>query len=87
MRIETICLDALLFSIEAALTAKEHKTAILERLVVSIELQKQLVRVAHEIDVIDQKRYIALAADLIETSKMASGWLKYANGNPAEKRD
>lgn len=43
----------------------------------------QLVRVAHEIHVIEQRRYIALSADLIEASKMVSGWLKYVNANSA----
>ena len=83
LKIEDVCLDSLLLAIEAALTPKERKINILERLVVSIEMQKQLIRIAHEIDVIKQKCYIALVADLIEASKMAAGWFKYANGNPA----
>ena len=83
LKIEAVCLDSLLLAIEAALASKERKVHILERLVVSIEMQKQLIRIAHEIDVIKQKCYITLVADLIEASKMAAGWLKYANGNHA----
>ena len=87
LKIEAACLEALLLATEAALTPRERKATILERLVVCVEMQKQLVRIAHEIDAIDQKNYIVLAADLVEASRMASGWLKYANGNPARGRD
>ena len=50
---------------------------------IKIELLKQLVRVAHEIHAIEQKRYIVLSAELVEASKMVSGWLKYINANSA----
>jgi hypothetical protein len=83
LKIESVCLDALTFSIEAALLSRQRKTMSLEMLKIKIELLKQLVRIAHEIHVIEQKRYIALSADLIEASKMVSGWLKYINANSA----
>jgi len=83
LKIESACLDALTLSIEAALLSRQRKTAVLEMLKIKIELLKQLVRIAHEIRVIEQKRYIALSADLVEASKMVSGWLKYINANSA----
>lgn len=83
LKIESVCLDALTLSIEAALLSRQRKTMSLEMLKIRIELLKQLVRVAHEIYVIEQKRYIALSTDLIEASKMVSGWLKYINANSA----
>jgi len=83
LKIETICLDALMLSIEAALLPRQQKTVGLEMLKIKIELLKQLVRIAHGIRAIEQKRYIALSADLVETSKMVSGWLKYINANSA----
>ena len=81
--IESSCLDSLMLSIEAALLPRQRKTAGLEMLKIKIELLKQLVRIAHEIHVIEQKRYIVLSSDLVEASKMVSGWLKYINANSA----
>lgn len=83
LKIESICLDALGLSIEAALLSRQRKTVTLEMLKIKIELLKQLVRIAHEMRIIEQRRYIALSADLVEASKMVSGWLKYINANSA----
>ena len=83
LKIELVCLDALTLSIEAALLSRQRKTTTLEMLKIRIELLKQLVRISHEIHVIEQRRYIAISTDLVEASKMVSGWLKYINANSA----
>ncbi|MDO8623916.1 MAG: four helix bundle protein [bacterium] len=81
LKIESLCLDGLTLSIEAALLPRQRKTTTLETLKIKIELLKQLIRMAHEIQVIEQSRYIAISADLIEASKMTSGWLTYIHAN------
>lgn len=83
LKIESVCLDALMNSIEAALLPRQRKVVTLEMLKIKIELLKQLVRIAHELHIIEQKRYIALSTNLVEVSKMVSGWLKYIHANSA----
>jgi hypothetical protein len=79
IKLESLCLDALSLATEAALIPRNRKAAPLEALGIKIELVKQLVRIAHEIGAIEQRRYITLAEDLVEASKMTAGWLNYTN--------
>jgi hypothetical protein len=41
-----------------------------------IEKLKHLVRMEHEMQIIDEKKYIRIAGELVEISKMTTGWLK-----------
>ena len=44
---------------------------------IKIEVLKRLIRIAHELSIIDRKKYIILESDLQEISKMTNGWIKY----------
>lgn len=83
LKIETVALDALALGLEAALLSKGEKRPSLRALSIKIELLKHLLRVAHEVNAIDQRHYIAIEAELYELSKMVSGWLKYVHANSA----
>ncbi len=81
-KVESICLDILVFSNAAALETRANKPAFLNSCRIKTETLKKLIRVAYELNIIDQKRYFDLELDLEEISKMANGWLKYSKENP-----
>jgi hypothetical protein len=72
-----LCIDILTIAIDAALTQREKKKALLHELRVKIETLKQLIRLMNDLGIIETKIYIFLEAQLQEISKMASGWIKY----------
>lgn len=75
-------MDCLKLSIEAALSPKDKKFAILNDLKIQIEVLKHLVRLINELDIIKINSYLEFQAQLQEISKMAAGWIKYS-----EKRE
>ncbi len=77
-------LNAMSDIIRAAFAAKIQKLPVLERVRVSLEVLKHLVRTEHEMKIIDEKTYIRISALIIETSKMINGWIKYLAQNPAK---
>jgi len=80
-RIEQLCLDSLTLAIESALSKKECKKALLERLRIRAETMKNLIRLENELKIIKDKRYFMLSGELLEISKMVNGWLKYLGNN------
>ena len=81
-KIEAICLEILVLSNAAALEAKQNKSIHLNSARIKTEMLKKLIRMTHELDIIDQKKYFDLELDLEEISKMANGWLKHSKENP-----
>jgi len=77
LKIENLCLEIIDLGTTAALESKTNKFPILNTVRIKIEILKRLIRISHELNIIDQKRYIRLEADLQELSKMANGWIKY----------
>lgn len=67
--------------IEAALKTKEEKKLFLQQLRSKAEVLKHLVRISHELKVIEQKAYISLESKLQEISKMAYGWMQHNGTN------
>jgi len=67
------------------LSRRENKKALLEYLRIDIEVIKNLVRLENELKVIGDKKYFTLSAELLEISKMVSGWLKYLENNQGER--
>ncbi len=63
--------------IRAAFARRSAKLPILEQVRVSIEVLKHLVRTEHELKIIEEKSYLRIAALIVETSKMANGWIKF----------
>jgi hypothetical protein len=77
LKIENACLETLSLSVRAAFTPKTEKEKFISQLRVVAELLKNLIRVAYELDILNQKIYLDLQADLQEISKMGWGWLDY----------
>ena len=82
LKIEKLCLDSLSLSIQAGLSSRETKTVYLEKLRITAENTKHLVRMANELKIFDDKIYLCLQSDLQEVSKMATAWKKYAQKEP-----
>lgn len=76
-KIEKLCLDILNLGIEAALTVKDKKKPLLQQLRIKTETIKHLIRISHDLNIINYNKYITLQEKLQEISKMANGWLKY----------
>lgn len=81
---EEAALSALSNIIRAAFATKTAKLSTLETVRISLEVLKHLVRTEHELRIIDEKAYLRIAELIVETSKMASGWVKYLAQNPAK---
>jgi len=51
------------------------------RLQVNLETLTHLVRMEHELKIIDEETWVPFARLLVEISKNATSWLTYLNGN------
>ena len=80
--IDKACIKTLSACIQASLTSRNNKLAIIREIRISVETMKYLVRISHELSIIDQKKYISIESKLQEISKMATGWEKYITNNP-----
>ena len=87
-KIEDGLLSCLSLSIEAAFGKPEEKVRPLRELRVRLDVVKRLIRLAQELGVIDEKKYFRLQEHVVESSKMAAGWMGYVERKePARKRD
>ena len=82
--VEEVALSTMGDIIRAAFAPRTQKLPVLEGVRVSLEVLKHLVRTEHELHIIDEKTYLHTAELIVETSKMASGWIKYLTQNPAK---
>lgn len=83
--IEETCLKLFDEIVTASLVAKVRKTPHLETIRMMLEKLKHLIRLEYEMKLITEKSYIQAQAELVEMSKMATGWLKYITENPLIK--
>lgn len=77
-QIEKQSLACLALAVESAFKPKSLKHISLESLRLQVEVLKHLVRTESELQVLSEKTYLRLAEQLVEISKMTSGWLVYA---------
>ena len=77
LKIENLCLEVINLLITASLEIRNNKLPILNSARINIEVLKRLIRITYELNVIGNKKYIKLEADLQEISKMTNGWIKY----------
>jgi hypothetical protein len=77
LKVENICLDSIIISIDAAFNQRENKSVLLYELRIKIETLKQLIRIMKELKIIEDNQYIGLEGKLQEISRMTSGWIKY----------
>lgn len=76
-RLEDAILESLTLCIKAAYTPPQRKMPFLEEARISIELSKQILRLANEIRVIEDRTYLHFSASFQEASKMVNGWISY----------
>ncbi len=81
LKIEEVSIDMLELVVEAALKTKEEKKPLLQQLRSKAEVLKHLIRISHELKVLEQKSYISLESKLQEISKMAYGWMQHNGTN------
>jgi hypothetical protein len=74
---ENLCLEINSLIITASLEEKSRKLPFLNSARIKIEVLKRIIRITHEIKIIERKRYIDFQTDLQEISKMTNGWIKY----------
>ncbi|MDO8430638.1 MAG: four helix bundle protein [Candidatus Taylorbacteria bacterium] len=77
LKIENICIDLIIISIDTAFNQRENKKPLLYELRIKVETLKQLIRLMKELKIIEDNPYITLEGQLQEISRMASGWIKY----------
>jgi len=75
--IENLSLKLLALLIEVAFTHREQKLKLLESARIQVEVLKNLIRTEFELNIVLEKVYVRLSADLIEISRMLSGWISY----------
>lgn len=80
-RIENCCLELFELIITTAFEARYRKFPILQRTQIKLSVLKRLLRVAHELGIVEQQSYIALELQLQDISKMATGWMRYLQDN------
>jgi len=64
-------------AIEAAYRPKFQKKSSLEILRIRIDVLKHLIRTESELALIDNKKYLQLAEQVVEISKMTNGWINF----------
>ncbi len=74
-----MCLEVMNLIIAASFEVKPDKLFLLNSARIKIEILKRLIRIAFELDIIENKKYLDLEANLQEISKMTNGWIKYLN--------
>ncbi len=77
LKVENLCLEITDLIIIASLEIKNNKLSILNLTRIKIEVLKRLIRIAYELNIIENKKYIYLESDLQEISRMTNGWIKY----------
>ena len=82
LKLEDIILKILDLSLTASFEYRQNKLPLLYSSRIKIEVLKRMFQIAHEINIIDRKKYIELEFGLIEISKMTNGWIKYLKENP-----
>lgn len=73
---ENVILEILELALSASYSPKYKKNEALRKASDKTDLLKYLIRLAHETESINAKRYIALEEQVLEIGKMIGGWIK-----------
>ncbi len=57
-------------------TTRENKLPLVEKSITSVDLLKILIRLAKDIQALDNKKYLQLESSLQEIGRMLGGWRK-----------
>jgi len=79
-KLDLLTLETITTSIKASFEPKAQKSTTLQSLRIIIETLKRMTRLAMELGIVTQKRYLELEQNLQEASKMTNGWIRYING-------
>lgn len=60
----------------AGTLTQERKLPVIEKGIVSLDLLKILIRLAKDIQALDNKKYLQLESSLQEVGRMLGGWRK-----------
>lgn len=74
--IERSGLDALAAIIEAGQLKREWKIPAIDRSLLSLEKMKVGLRLAHDLQELNERRYISLQEELDKAGRMLGGWKK-----------
>lgn len=84
-KIEQSCLEIISATLSASLGKKSEKLPFLHEARLKIELLKRFIRIAHELDIIKQKKYIGIESALQDISRDATNWINSLIANPDNK--
>lgn len=69
-------LDALEWAAAAQFTPRQRKADLLIKLSARIDMLKILLRLGHDLKIIDAKKYAARSAELVEAGNLTGKWLQ-----------
>jgi hypothetical protein len=75
--VEKYCIEILSLAIESAFQINTEKVKPLERLRINLGIIQNLVRTENELEILNEKEYIRISAQLVEISKSTNNWLNY----------
>ncbi len=78
-KIGNLFLETIEHVIKASYTSKAEKEIFLKRASVNFDLLKFFLKMAWELQSLDNKKYIRLSEKLDEIGRMLGGWLKSLN--------
>ncbi|OHA18086.1 MAG: hypothetical protein A2836_01700 [Candidatus Taylorbacteria bacterium RIFCSPHIGHO2_01_FULL_45_63] len=84
---ETICLTLMILAIESTFTRGVAKKPMLEKLRVKTEIAKQLLRTEYELSIITDTLYLDYVSQLVEISKMTTGWIQSLPQKPEKEQN
>ena len=78
-KIENLILEILELTLKTIYSTKQEKSLSLKKINVKLNLSKMLIRLANEIRILDNKKYLFLQEKLQEIGRMVGGWIRYLN--------
>jgi hypothetical protein len=80
---ETLTLDLLAILFRAQTKQKEKRMEQLSEADVTLKILKTVIRLAFELQIIEENKYLRLESNLVEIGRCLGGWIKYtATENP-----
>ncbi|MEK7630302.1 MAG: four helix bundle protein [Patescibacteria group bacterium] len=77
LKIEQCSLELLEFVITATFEERRNKTETLNSARIKTETLKRLIRAMNDLGIMERKKYFYIENELVEISKMITGWIKY----------
>lgn len=75
-KIENLILEVLELALKAIYLPHNEKIESVKKISDKIDFLKYLIRLAHEIEAINTKKYFILQEEILSTGKICGGWLK-----------